>query len=108
MEFESWLIAGVESLMGTSFASGRIEIPAGILPAVDNPERAPRDAKGWLSKVLASGYNPARDQLELAQRVDLNVIRTKRMRSFVRLELALDELIAAVRSDKPTVTPSAQ
>lgn len=38
MEFESWLIAGVESLCGKSFADGRQEVPSAVNQVPLDPE----------------------------------------------------------------------
>lgn len=106
MEFESWLIAGVESLVGATFADGRKEISRLTERVPDDPESAPRDAKGWFRKIMATGYKPARDQADLTRLVDLNAIRShQNMRSFRRMEVAIHEMIAAVRSGNHAVTP---
>jgi len=106
MEFESWLIAGAESLAGRSFADSGRSFPDVFQRTPQNPEIGPRDAKGWLrSQVRPPGYSPARDQAELTRLVDLNLVRQKPMRSFRRLESAVRELVGAVRSGRPIVTP---
>jgi len=106
MEFESWLIAGAESLSGKSFADGRQELPEDLGPIPPDPECAPRDAKRWFQGRLATGYKPARDQAELTRLVDLRVIRHRQMRSFRRLEHAVGQLIQAIRCGEHTVTPA--
>jgi hypothetical protein len=106
MEFESWLIAGAESLAGRSFSRGRRELPDAIEPLPPNPELNPRDAKGWFKKRVMNGYNPARDQGELTRLVDVDLIRQKGMRSFQRLESATKALVDAIRSGQPSVTPT--
>ncbi len=93
MEFESWLIAGAESLAGKRFEDGRMEFPRSVPEIPNNPETAPRDAKGWFRGLMKkTGYSPTRDQAELTRLVDLNAIRGRRMRSFRRLESAVSEL----------------
>lgn len=52
MEFESWLIAGVESLKGKAFSDGRAGIPNTVQEIPRDPERVPRDAKGWLGRAM--------------------------------------------------------
>lgn len=106
MEFESWLIAGADSLVGKSFSDGRkIIFRAGVeMPSV--PESAPRDAKGWFRSIVETGYKPARDQAELTSLVDLAAIRGREMRSFRRLESALREMVSAIRSGAHLVTPA--
>nr|VFJ96136.1 MAG: protein of unknown function (DUF4276) [Candidatus Kentron sp. H]VFJ96850.1 MAG: protein of unknown function (DUF4276) [Candidatus Kentron sp. H]VFK02619.1 MAG: protein of unknown function (DUF4276) [Candidatus Kentron sp. H] len=63
-EFESWLIAGVESLAGKNLEDGRPGIEAGTRAPEGDLESAPRDAKGWLRQMMerGTGYSPARDQ----------------------------------------------
>lgn len=104
-EFETWLIAGIESLAGKKLANGRIEIPSGLKTATGDLEQHPRDAKGWLNECIRGGYNPVADQEYLTRAVDLNVVRQRRLRSFRRLESALGQLVEAVRSGKHIVTP---
>jgi len=106
MEFESWLIAGARSLQGKPFADARKEIPGVIQSVPPDPESAPRDAKGWFRGILRTGYRPARDQGELTQLVDLNLIRERPMRSFRRLESAIKGLLDAIRSGIPAVSPA--
>ena len=110
MEFESWLIAGIESLLGKPFSDGRNGIP-NILPKniqiPHNPESAPRDAKGWLSRIVPMGYDAPRDQAELAKLVDLKLIRNRQeIRSFQRMESAIRKLVDAIRSGTHVVTPA--
>jgi hypothetical protein len=106
MEFESWLIAGAKSLAGKQFSDGRKPIPDVPDQIPSDPESVPRDAKGWFRRIMKTGYSPARDQKELTQLVDLNLIRQQGMRSFRRLESAIQELLAAIRSGKHAVTPT--
>ena len=106
MEFESWLIAGVDSLVNKPFSDGRSGIRTLTQPIPSDPEKDPRDAKGWFWKTMTMGYKPTRDQAELTQLVDLNAIRSREMRSFHRLESAIHGLVDAIRSGKHTVTPT--
>lgn len=105
-EFESWLIAGIESLAGQKLADGRIEIPANLKPPESDLEQHPRDAKGWLNQHIPAGYKESTDQEHLTRAVDLNAIRRRNLRSFRRLESALLQLVEAVRSGKHIVTPT--
>lgn len=107
-EFESWLIAGVESLAGEKFSDGRPGVTGGTTPPAQDLELTPRDAKRWLSRVIQSGYNPPRDQAALTELVDLDLIRSRPMRSFRRLESAIQELVTAARSDTPVATPAGE
>jgi hypothetical protein len=97
-EYESWLIAGIESLAGEY-------LPDGIKPPEGDLEVAPRDAKGWLRHCMESRYRPTVHQKSLTERVDLQAIRDRPMRSFRRFESAIAELVTAVRDDVPTTTP---
>ncbi len=106
MEFESWLIGGVDSLVGGVFSDGRREIQKLTEPVPGDPESAPRDAKGWFRKVMATGYKPTRDQAELTRLVDLNAVRSRKMRSFRRLESAISGMVAAIRAGTHAVTPA--
>jgi hypothetical protein len=104
-EFESWLIAGIESLAGKKLANGRIEIPGHLKTPAGDLEQHPRDAKGWLNQNIPAGYKPNTDQKPLTQAIDVNAIRERGLRSFRRLESALRQLVEAIRSDRHIVTP---
>jgi hypothetical protein len=104
-EFETWLIAGIESLAGQSLADGRIVIPANATTPEDDIEQRPRDAKGWLNQCISDGYNEATDQEHLTRAIDLKAIRQRNLRSFRHLESALRQLVAAIRAGQPIVTP---
>jgi len=105
MEFESWLIAGAKSLAGKQFMDGRM-MPDRIEAIPGDLESAPRDAKAWFRGFMKTGYNPTRDQAELTRLVDLSLVRQKGMRSFRRLERAIGELVAAIRSGEHAATPT--
>jgi hypothetical protein len=105
-EFESWLIAGIESLAGKKLADRRIAVPAGITAPEGDLEKHPRDAKGWLNQRMPSGYQVNSDQERLTRAVDLNAIRQRNLRSFRRLESALRQMVDAIRSGKHIVSPS--
>jgi hypothetical protein len=104
-EFESWLIAGIESLAGKKLDNGRIEIPTNLKAPEGDLEQHPRDAKGWLNQCIPRGYNPVTDQELLTRAVDLDAIRQRNLRSFRRLESAVRQLVEAIRSGKHIVTP---
>ena len=103
MEFESWLIAGIGSLTGKDLIDKAVVIPSNFKLPV-NIETAPRDAKKYLHRML-SGYRPTRHQAMLTEMVDLNTIREQNMRSFRRLENALDEMILAIREGRHVASP---
>lgn len=104
-EFESWLVAGVESLAGRLLPDGRPGVRAGTTCPTADAEHAPRSAKDWLRKCMANGYKPTQDQAALTTMVDLATIRAHNPRSFRRLEHALDVLIDAVRRGEHIVSP---
>jgi hypothetical protein len=104
-EYESWLIAGVESLAGKPLCEGLEGVLPGTRPPTGNLEEAPRDAKGWLSDRIKTKYRPVRDQAHLTGQIDLDLIRSRHMRSFRRLENAVNQLVTAIRSNKAVATP---
>lgn len=105
MEFESWLLAGAESLAGKRLPDGRRGVKAGAKPPTGDLEKAPRNAKGWFRKEMEGGYNPTRDQAILTSMVDVNVIRQRGLRSFRRIENAVSQLASAIRTGNHTATP---
>lgn len=108
MEFESWLLAGVESLAGRKLCDGRIGVNPNAKPPDGDLEKSPRDAKGWLGRLMKGGYNQTRDQGDLTDMVDLNLVRQRGLRSFVRLENAIRQIVAAMRTGNHTATPFIQ
>jgi hypothetical protein len=107
-EYESWLIACVEKLAGKPLGlEGRPGVRAGTTAPEQDLEVVPRDAKGWLGQAMDSGYRATRDQEPLTRLMldHLPTIRQRQMRSFRRLESALLQLVEAIRSENPVVTP---
>jgi len=105
-EYESWLIAGVESLAGKPLKDGRPGVKTDVSPPEGDLEAAPRDAKRRLGKMMVSGYSPARDQAALTEILDLELVRNRPMRSFRRLENALSQSVTAIREESPLSSPS--
>ncbi|MDQ6631021.1 MAG: DUF4276 family protein [Verrucomicrobiota bacterium] len=103
VEYESWLVAGVESLVGKTFKDGRPALASNVKEAIGEPES---HGKKWLER-NSPGYRPARDQSLLTELVDFSVVRKKNLRSFARLENALNELQKANESGVFVSTPSA-
>lgn len=103
-EFESWLIAGFESFATKSFPDGRSFREDMEVPATDL-ETSPRNAKGWLNKVIDGGYKQTRDQAVLAEWLDPALVRPK-MRSFRRLESAVSQLVHAIRNGEHMISPT--
>jgi hypothetical protein len=101
IEYESWLVAGAESLAGKCFPDGRLALPADM----EYPEGDPEGhGKRWL-ETHCSGYRPTRDQGPLTDLLDLPTVRAKKLRSFSRLDHALDQLLEAVRTAFHVATP---
>jgi hypothetical protein len=101
VEYETWLIAGIESLAGKQFKDGRPALPA----ALKFPSGAPEShGKRWLEEVFP-GYRPTLHQSALTEMLDLNLVRTRQLRSFQRLEHAMDQLLAANHSGPHVSTP---
>jgi len=100
-EYETWLIAGVESLAARQFQDGRPALPPGI-KCPDGPIES--HGKRWLEEVFP-GYRPTLHQSALTEMLDLSIVRARQLRSFRRLEHALDQLITAVASGRNIVTP---
>ena len=105
-EFEAWLIAGIESLAGRNLPDRISGIRAGVVAPL-NPEQI-RDCKGWLRENMQRPYNPTIHQEPMARLLDLQRLRDRNVRSFMRLEHAVDELIMAVRSGKHISSPAAR
>ncbi len=104
-EYETWLIAGASSLAGRGLPDGRL-IKSNAKAPEGDLEASPRDAKGWFDNIIEGGYKPTRDQAALTRLVDLEVIRSRKLRSFRRLESAVSSLLEAIRHDRPIVSPS--
>jgi hypothetical protein len=103
-EYESWLIAGIDSLAGKRLPDGRLIAKSAKTPEGDLEER-PRDAKSWLGKIVEGGYKPTRDQAALTDLLDLEPVRARKLRSFRRLEAAVVGLVSAIREQKHIATP---
>ncbi len=101
-EYETWLIAGVESLAGRHLGDGRLVVPSKVKFPAGDPES---HGKRWLEENCVN-YRPTRDQSALTELLDFQFVRANKLRSFTRLEHALDELIEAVAKDKHVSTPS--
>jgi len=105
-EYESWLLAGIDSLRGMVLADGRPGVRADAEFAPRNTDEAPRGAKGVLSRLMINAYKATTDQAELTRLVTLESIRRANSRSFARLEHAVAQLCEALRTGKPVVTPA--
>jgi len=105
-EYETWLLAAIESLAGRERSDGRAGVRAGAVKPEGDLELAPRDAKRKLGELMIAGYKPMKDQAALTQLVDLNVLRGSELRSFKRLETALRQLALAIQTGEHVSTPT--
>jgi hypothetical protein len=104
-EYESWLLAGIESLAGKALADGRPGVKSGAKKLLTDLEQAPRDAKAALGAFMRGNYKPSTDQKALTEMVALAEIRNCNLRSFRRLENALHQLAEAFQSGRHVSTP---
>jgi len=100
-EYETWLVAGVESLAGRRSENGRLALPPNATFPAGDPES---HGKRWL-ELNCPRYRPTLDQAPLTELLDFQVVRAKKLRSFARLEHALDQLLKAVASGSHVSTP---
>ena len=102
IEYESWIIAGIESLAGKRYKDGRPAIPLDLkFPSGDCESHGKR----WLEQHYR-GYRPTLDQSALTDLLDLGVVRAKGLRSFKRLEHAIDQLLDAAGRGAHISTPT--
>jgi hypothetical protein len=101
VEYETWIIAGIESLAGKRYSDGRPALPPGLgYPSGDCESHGKR----WLEQHCPS-YRPTLDQGALTDLLDLSVVRAKGLRSFRRLEHAVDQLLEAAARGTHILTP---
>jgi hypothetical protein len=72
-EYETWLVAGAESLRGRRFRDGRLALPATATIPPGEPES---HGKRWLDRNYPN-YRPTLDQGPLTELLDLALVRTK-------------------------------
>ena len=104
-EFESWFIAGIESIAGKSLANGLPGVFAGTKPPEGDLEQSIRDAKQWLSQHMPQPYKPPIHQGEFARMIALDSIRSKGLKSFLRYEHAIRQIGEACRTGQHVSTP---
>lgn len=100
-EYETWIIAGVESLAGKRFEDGRLALPPGLKFPEGDPES---HGKRWLERHYPD-YRQVRDQAALTRMLDLQVVRSKQLRSFRRLEHAIEQLLEAIQKGDHISSP---
>ena len=102
VEYETWLIAGLESFVGRRLEDGSVPLREGLkFPSGDWESHGKR----WLEKNFP-GYRPTRHQSALTARLDLGVVREKNLRSFARLENAIEQILDSVERDVFISTPN--
>jgi hypothetical protein len=101
IEYETWIIAGIESLAGKKYKDGRPALPPNHKFPPGDPES---HGKRWLEQ-NCRGYRPTLDQSALTELLDLNLVRAKNLRSFKRLDHAIDQLLNAVGSGSHISAP---
>lgn len=104
-EYETWLLAGLESLAGRRLPDGRSGVHASAPPLEGDLERSPRGAKESLGERMPTGYKPSLDQAELTKLVDIEQVRSRGLRSFARLENAIKQLAEACKTGVHVATP---
>ncbi|MCK4341373.1 MAG: DUF4276 family protein [Phycisphaerae bacterium] len=104
-EYESWLMAGIDSLRGKRLSDGRLGICEEAPDLEHDTDLKPRDAKKWLGQQMDRGYKATTDQKPLTELVTLDSIRQTNPRSFRRFERAVQELSDALKTGEHVVTP---
>ena len=101
-EYETWFLASLDSQQGTEMRT-RLEIDKSESYR-GNVEDV--HAKSWLKRRMPSGrtYKETSDQASLSPFIDIEHTR-HRSRSFERLCHAVEELLDAIESGSPVVTP---
>lgn len=101
VEYETWIVAGAASLRGRPLADGRVALPVNVPIPTGDPES---HGKRWLQQHCPN-YRETRDQGPFTELLDLDCVRSKRLRSFRRLEHALDQLLEAATGSFHVLTP---
>ncbi len=102
-EYEAWFVASLESPSGDKIRSGlRISDTVSYeddIEAIGSPKR-------WLRQYMPKGrrYKETQDQRALTAFIDIEHTQ-RRSRSFRRLCHAVEELLCAIESGTPIVTP---
>jgi hypothetical protein len=102
-EFESWILAGIDGVHGVHLAGERGRV-ANDLAYPGVVSELTRNSKGLLKEMIPE-YKESLDQAVLASKLDLQLAK-ERSRSFRRMASAVDQLVGAVRTGKPTATPA--
>jgi hypothetical protein len=102
-EYETWLLASVESIAGHDF-EGKPGLPAG-LQSPENVETL-SGIKGWFTARFPKGrpYKETEDQPAMTRLIDIEIVR-QRSRSFRRLCHAVEQIVEAIDNGQMIVTP---
>ena len=104
-EFETWFLAGIESLAGKRLSDGRPGVQLDPPEWAGDLEKEPRGAKEALRKAMPNGYKETLDQIELTKLLDLDQVRRRGLKSFARLERAIKQLAEACKTGIHVATP---
>ena len=102
-EYEAWFVASLDSETGDSIRAtlglSETAVHEGDVESVASP-------KGWIQVRMSqsSGYKETQDQPALTPYIDIEHT-LRRSRSFQRLCHAVEELLCAIESGTPIVTP---
>ena len=102
-QYETWILANLDSQKGPEIKTKlRIAEATSYRGEIENT-----NAKIRLSSMMPSGraYKETRDQASLSPFIDIEHTR-RRSRSFRRLCHAVEEILCAIESGTPVVTPS--
>lgn len=94
-EYESLFLGSYQSLEQRKDDS---ELP--------NPIESHRGCKEWLNKNLKGGYAPIPHQAELTRQLSLDLLKAANIRSFKRLQHALEELYHAMKENQSLLSPN--
>jgi len=98
-EFETWLVAGMDPV--AALPKGMTLNKNTLFPQGDFQKYN----KGWLETYLQPHYRPALHQKPLTSALNLELVRSRKLSSFRRMEHALDQLVTAVRTGRHVSTP---
>ena len=102
-EYEAWFVASLDSATGENIRAtlglSETAVHEGDVESIASP-------KGWIQVRMpqSSGYKETQDQAALTPFIDIEHTQ-RRSRSFRRLCHAVEELLCAIESGTPIVTP---
>ena len=102
-EYESWLVAGIESLAGKRLPNGQVGVRAGTELGRADPQTR---GEKWLAQQLTQSYKKTEHQAALTRHLDIEQVVGRKVRSFERLIHAVQQLAEAARSGGYVCSPS--